>query len=378
MDWALDTSFVGMQMSKIPHDLTLCKLHTLLRERPLGDKAQKLIDHRRAQVIPIEDADVFFQSIQQNVQSIEEFSRPHPLSTEAAVASLKRYIAEPRYRIQLSDLIDQTIERVIELTSGEAFTAADAPNLTSESVTARFHSYEEVCSILLAMALTGSFWAEEEHYPVWQQALQRLGSRTPSSNQVFWFEELQRYPATLLLYALGLGAVEANRLHFLKHMLATTISRKHQNDMPAVQILSPSYWFLQDVQAIPILEEMYNINYAALSHRIQDTLRPHAERIIHDDNRYTLVFDKLEILMALSYAHHQDEYSPYRYQEPQGAFVYRYENTTNPILQEIGESLDTMQAESPFVTSGIFGETAAECGQGLATLKDLILKLHER
>ena len=38
MDWALDTSFVGMQMSKIPHDLTLCKLHTLLRERPLEEE----------------------------------------------------------------------------------------------------------------------------------------------------------------------------------------------------------------------------------------------------------------------------------------------------------------------------------------------------
>ena len=275
-----------------------------------SDKAQKLIDHRRAQVIPIEDADVFFQSIQQNVQSIEEFSRPHPLSTETAVASLKRYIAEPRYRIQLSDLIDQTVERVIELTSGEAFTTQNDPNLINESVViARLRGYEEACSTLLAMAVTGGFWAEEEHYPVWQRALQRLGSRTPSSDQVFWFEELQRYPATLLLYALGFSAVEANRLHFLKHILTTTIRREHQNDMPAVQILSPPYLFLQDERAIRVLEQMYG-PHAALSHRIQDTLRPHAERIIPDNNRYTLVFDKLEILMALSYAHHQGEYSP--------------------------------------------------------------------
>ena len=203
-----------------------------------GDKVQKLIDHRKAQVIPIEDADTFFQNVQQNVQSIEEFSRPHPLSTEAAVASLKRYIADPRYRIQLSDLIDQTVKRVIEVTSGEAFDMEGSPILTSESVTACVRGYEAACSTLLAMALTGGFWAEEEHYSAWQRALQRLGSRTLSSDRMLWLE-LQRYPATLLLYASGLGAVEADQLQFLKHLLATTVRGKRQEDVSAVQILPP-------------------------------------------------------------------------------------------------------------------------------------------
>ena len=94
-----------------------------------SDKAQQLISHRGAQVIPIEDADAFFRTVQQQVESIEEFSRPHPLSTEAAVASLKRYIPEPRYRIQLSDLIDNAVERVIEVISGEAFSAEDGPRV---------------------------------------------------------------------------------------------------------------------------------------------------------------------------------------------------------------------------------------------------------
>ena len=182
-----------------------------------GDKAQQLIRHRGAQVIPIEDADVFFQAVQQDVESIDEFSRPHPLSTEAAVASLKRYMSESRYRIPLSDLIDTAVERVVEAISGEAFAVADGPPLTSESVTARVRGYEAACATLLAMAPIGGCWAEEEHYRLWQRALERLGSQTSSGGTVQWLE-LQRYPATLLLYALGLGAVEADRLQFLKRM----------------------------------------------------------------------------------------------------------------------------------------------------------------
>ncbi len=338
-----------------------------------GDRAQKLIDQRQAQVIPIEDADTFFQSIQQNVESIEEFSRPHPLSTEAAVASLKRYIAEPRYRIQLSDLIDQTVERVIELTSGEAFAVEGGPTPTSESTTARVRSYDAACSTLLPMALTGGFWAEEEHYSVWQRALQRLGSRTSRGGLVLWLE-LQPYPATLLLYALGLGAVEANRLQFLKHILTVTLRGEYRpnEDLPAVQVLPPSCLFSRGGQEMQILEGM-DRRYAPLNDWIHDTLRSHAKSIIPDDNQYTLTFDKLEILMALSYAYHHKE-STYGDWTPPGAFGYRSDNRGR-IFQEIEESLSAMQSESPYVTSGIFGETAEECKQGLEGLKQFIPKL---
>ena len=335
-----------------------------------SDKAQQLISHRGAQVISIEDADAFFQTVQQQVESIEEFSRPHPLSTEAAVASLKRYIPEPRYRIQLSDLINNTVERVVEVTSGEAFSAEGGPEWTTESVTARVRGYETACSTLLAMALIGGHWAEEEHYSVWQRALERLDSTPSSSGSTLWLE-LQRYPATLLLYALGLGAVEAERLQFLRRMLTATLHREHQEDLPVVQVLPPSC-FSNAGPHMRILEGM-DRRHVPLNDWIYKTLRPFAERIISDNNRYTLVFDKLEILIALSYADYKDEWSEY-YWAPPGAFVHRYENRVQ-IIQEIRESLSVKRDESPFVTCGIFGETAEDCEQGLKALERFIPKL---
>ena len=138
--------------------------------REPGEEAAKLLNHRDAQVIPIEDADTFFQTVQQHVESIDRYSQPHPLSTEAAVASLKRYLSEPRFRIQLSDLVDGTVGRIVEVTSGEGFDMYN-PEPTTESVTARVRAYEAACSTLLAMATVGGFWAEEAHVPVWQRAL---------------------------------------------------------------------------------------------------------------------------------------------------------------------------------------------------------------
>lgn len=295
-------------------------------------------------------------------------AQDYPLSKEDAVELLKRYIDEPRYRIQLSDLIDNTVKQVVEATSGEAFSVEGAPKQTTKSVTECVRRYEATCSTLLVMATTGGRWAkeEEDYYRLWQQALERLGSIPSISN--FWIE-LRRYPATLLLYVLGLGAIKANRLRFLGRMLETTIHREYREDVAAMQILPPSCLFPHGGQQMEILEGM-DRSYLPLNNWIHETLWPYAKRIIHDKNQYTLVFDKLEILIALSFAYHKKK-SAAQYWVPLGVFGYRPENRAQ-ILQEIEESLSKKQGESPFVTCGIFGETVEDCEQGLAALKQFI------
>ena len=337
-----------------------------------SDKAKKLIRHRGAQVINVDDADAFFQTVHQCVASIEEFSRPHPLSIEAAVVSVKRYIAEPRYRIQYSDLVDEAVETVIQATSVEAFAMQGGPTPTGESITARVRGYEAASSTLMAMALVGGFWAEEEHYPLWQRALQRLGSKRSDSGNVLWLG-LQSYPATLLLYALGLGAVAASRLDFLQLMFAAKLRKDHREDVLAVQTLPPSCLFQGDGQVMRRLEGM-DKRHAPLNDWIHETLRSYAKCIIPDDKQFTLVFDKLEILMALSYIANDANGG---YWAPPGAFGYRFENSAR-VFQEIKESLSTQQAKSRFIKCAIFGDTVKDCEQSLAALEAFIAKLRWR
>ena len=339
----------------------------------LGDEAQKLVSHRGAQVIPIEDADTFFQAVQQHVASIDTFSTPHPLSTEAAVASLKRYISEPRYRIQLSDLIAKAVDQVVQATSGDAFAVHRASPWTTESVTKCVRSYEATCSTLLAMAMVGGFWAEEEHHPVWRRALERLGSTTTISDCLVQWNDLQRYPATLLLYALGLGAVATGRLQFLEHLLAIKLpnSRRYSGseprDLPAAQSLPPFWMFHQGGNEMQILEGM-DSTYVPLNVWIYKASWSHAQRIIPDINRYILAFDKLEILMALNSLAHDSQWLVL------GPFCYRKDNTRR-IMQEIEESLSTLGGGSQFVTCKIFGATATQCVQRMETMKQHISAL---
>ena len=104
-------------------------------------EAMRLIRHRDADVVSIDGADNFFQTLREYVEAVEEFSRPHPLSTEATVAAMKRYLSEHRYRIQLADLVDDAVRKIVERVSGEDF-SAKAAYPSGESFASRVQSVE--------------------------------------------------------------------------------------------------------------------------------------------------------------------------------------------------------------------------------------------
>ena len=330
----------------------------------LSDHAQKLIDHRQAQVIAIEDADSFFQVVQQNVESIEEFSKPHPLSVEAAVASLKRYLSEPKYEIRLADIIGETVENVVRETSGQSFDLYQ-PNPTTETVTARMHAYEAACSKLTAMAAVGGFWGKIEHSEIWQRALRRLCMDILVGGTVSWVN-LTRYPGTLLLYSLGLGAVEANRLDFLSRILSTPVHDRNQETLAAPLLLAPSRIF-DDPTTLRILQGMEQ-HYLPLNDWMYGVLRKTVQEIIPNDFQYERAFMKLEILIALNSA---IQPKPGWMGITDGAYMYRPEPSWQ-VLQELKASITEFHQESPFVRANLFGETAESCLQLVENLESWI------
>jgi hypothetical protein len=319
--------------------------------------AQQLIDHRGAQVVAIKDADSFFASVQQQVESLEEFARPHPLSTEAAVASLKRYLSEPKYRIQLHDLVTDEVMRVAHAVKTDKFSVS-TPVPDVASATARVREYEAASETLVAMAIQGGLWAEAEHYQIWTRSIALLAqSRTANGTVYDAWRGFEKYPATLLLYALGLGAVDSGRLKFLQVLLKQPVVREYREDKLVGDVLPPAFLFERD-NCAKLLEGRAD-RYAPLNDWLHDKLRPLLARVVISDAQYTYLFDKFEVLLALAHASRVDRASQW-YWPAVGAFGYRGDNRTR-ILKEIDESLAMRGADSPYVTSQLFGETAEEC-----------------
>lgn len=336
-----------------------------------SETAAKLIEHRAAQIVSIKDADTFFSTVQQHVQSLEQFSRPHPLSTEAAVASLKRYLSEPKYRIQLADLVGNEVERVMESTFGSKFVVQGDTTPDRESMTARVCAYEATCTTLLAMAIQAGYWGDKSHVQVWQRSVYTLSAGRSESGYNVWLD-LQRYPATLLMYALGLGAIETGKLDFLKDIFQTPISRVNRDDTPAIQLLPPFCLF--DKVETPRMLNGMDRRFAPLNDWLQAFYRPQMKRLIPNDDRYTLCFDKLEMLMCLSYAYFVKK-KPELFWGPPGCFGYRRDNQSR-ILDEINKSIEHNGDNSPFVKSKLFGQTADECKVWLSAFAEFLQRIN--
>lgn len=337
-----------------------------------GDAAQRLIEHRKAQLVVIDGADAFFEALRAQVEAIDKFSHPHPLSTEAAVNSLKRYMSEHRYRIQLMDLVEAEVRRVTEMLTGSEFAAHSVERPDSQSVTARIRSYEATCSTLVAMANVGGFWAEPEHHAVWRRALASIFPRGPKEGNVLWLD-LQKYPATLLLYALGLGAVEGGRLDLLADLFDTVVERNYNGDGIAVLELSPAGMFEHGQKQMQMLEGMER-HFVPLNDWLFSLFGSIARRTVTDEERYVVNFDRFEILVALSAGSKRE--GPWgNYWAPPGCFGYRYQNRER-ILSEIRQSLQDGSNESPYVKSGIFGSTREQCETEIGKLVSFLSELN--
>ena len=295
---------------------------------------------------------------------VEQASEPRPLSEESAVTSLKRFLAKPRYRIQLADLIDETVERVIEVTSGNDFDA-NHPRPTTETVTSRIRAYESACSTLIEMAMVGGRWAEKEHCETWRRALQRLYMVPHHNGKAEWLD-MQLYPGMLLLYALGLSTVEADRLAFLGQLFSVEVHRGINERVTVVQAFAP-YQRFEPGGPMNLLEGMENYQFP-LNEWMFNTLRQLTKEMIPVEGRYLYNFVKLEMLMSMNSVYRP---RPVWLGATRGIFLYYFE-TAEAVHQEITNSIADHRDESPFVRADIFGQTSEVCMQHIDDLQQWI------
>ena len=345
----------------------------------LSDEAKQIVSHRQAQVISIDSADDFFQNIRENVASLEEFSRPHPLSREAAIISLKRYIPEPRHRIRLADLIDDTTRAVINDASGQLFDVQNRPEFNTENLTARLRAYEGICSTIMSMGVIGARWAEDEHSKLWQGALQTLCEAPEGKGDNLW-SYLRYYPGMLLLYSLGIGALEAGNLSLLGDLFSTDVNLPGEHVQTAVQLLPPYSIFQPFDRGALVMQTLEGMDgrYYPLNDWLHETLREHTSDVIPSLSRHTMVFDRLEILLALNFAYRNEMMSDHEwYWAPAGSFAYRHQNQRQ-VIEEIEESLSTLGDDSPYVTFDLVGDFAVTGQQNVAKFKAFARKLRYR
>ena len=270
---------------------------------PPNEESRQLIALRRAVVVQITDADSLFAELVEKVNALREFDRPHPLSTELAVASLKQYVADPTQRIRLRDLVHRETERVRSLLTVERF-PVERVAVTTEEIGRRVRAYESSLETLTALLVNGCYFGEAEQARHWGTSIERLAVKEFGSGMDAWLS-LRLYPALLLLYASGVACVAAGKYRTLKDILFNAHVREGSQKEPVLVALSvhtvfaslpPQAWPGQENKITPLPNHLFRV------------LREAFRDLIPNDQEYEEVFDRFEYIFSLARACHFKDY----------------------------------------------------------------------
>lgn len=194
-----------------------------------GDGATELIAHRDSRIIPITDADSFMTRVRDRVQTLQRTHRQEPRSTELLVASVKRYLARPEYRIRLDDLFASETELFFSKLATPGYT--NHSNFSPEEFRKRVAFFEATTEPLSRMFVVLGRWGVGEEAALVADVIRSVCADADRDGAGFvpWIN-LRAYPAVLLLTAYGIGLARAERWDALHSILTTSVRRRNRED----------------------------------------------------------------------------------------------------------------------------------------------------
>ncbi|WP_273836945.1 SIR2 family protein [Halococcus sp. PRR34] len=257
----------------------------------LGEAAEELVEHRDGNVISIDGGDNFFHSLKERVQALEDAGPGAPLSKEVARERTKRYLAREERKIDLADLIGEETEHLRDrLIDPDRFDLH--VETEDEPVQERLNKYEKEVETLASIFCTCAYWGPEvpnTGKERMMKSLHRIASAQPdvSPRYKIW-KRLAGYPTTLLMYSLGIAAVEADNWNLLYDILIETEANPYSSNPKMMIMFAHPFFVSGELSSRESTQFLYN--------RLEDALRNPLRELIPDDQGYEQSFEELEML----------------------------------------------------------------------------------
>jgi hypothetical protein len=333
-----------------------------------SSRAQSLITHRQAAIIPISSADSFFDTLAEKVRSLAELDSPHPLNTKIAVATLKRYLPDPTAKIRLHDLIHETTETLYSTLHASTF------KKESETVQTLLNRYYSQTEPLLALIITGCYWGGDATYSRWIHVLRRIsGALAPLHSHDKTDHHL--FPSLLLVYGAGLAALASGNHALLAAVLTVPLHEsKGEPAQLGINVYPGTVLPKEAWQQLPGLEK----KYFPWSHYLSEKLRSRFHEYLPIEADYIRTFNRFEYLFGLIYADIW-QLEPYGggWWGPVGRFAWmdHLHDPQSPRLL-IEQELEKQGSSWPPLQAGLFGGSLERARNSKAQFDMFLRKLN--
>lgn len=319
----------------------------------LADKAKRLADMRKSEIIRIQSADVFFGDLAEKLLAISEFEQPHPLSSKTAIVTFKRYLEEEKYKIRLHDLVMQETNNLIEDISSKNYSTQQPPP-DGDELLRRLRQHETRSEILQAMFITGGYWGNQSTADLFVKSLERIADQKRQDGGYTAWVNLQLYPCSLLIFSAGLAALAKENYEMLAALLLKPQNKyAMRGKEPLILSIYPSAVMEQSVGwLLPNLDR----HHTPASDYFVDILSMPLKEYISEQNEFEDKFDRLEYLVGLSiidYGHQTLDY-PWG---PIGRFGWHRRRLNDGIISQVKNELEIEKDNWKPLKAGFFGSS---------------------
>jgi hypothetical protein len=281
--------------------------------------------------------------------------------TEEFLTRVKDLGGDPTKGPALRDVVAREASRAIDAMRGESF-AAKGIGFSNEELVRRVAAYEGLVDDLGRAAALLGYWSHTVDPRLLSWLVQRLANAVDRGEGLIQWLNLIRYPAVLIVYAGGLGAVIGGREGLLGPLLTRSIIRENDGLKPAATHLTSDHVLSGDLPDRLWLPERRR---TPMSDHLMEITRPWLEELEPDQIAFERAFDRYEFLAGLLMFDLTRGDSG-RGWGPIGRFQWR-SRYGGGITEEVGAELDANAVDWPLVRAGAFrgsGERAAESFRG--------------
>lgn len=286
-------------------------------------------------------------------------------SSAGLVGQAKDLIGDECLRLRLFDLVASEARQFCARVGGDDFSVATRWDITVFQE--RVANYErESADLLRVQALLGH-WATEPSSPCLTIAPARVVDHAAAQNGNTGWLALRWYPALLLLYAGGIGAVTSGNYQNLNRLLSTCVSwpGTRGDAQPFVKAVIEGIADVADgFKALP----GHDRDYVPRSEYLFAFLRQPLDSVLSIGSDYERVFDRFEMILTLEEAHQSARDGQDVGPAPLGRFAWKYGGHHN------GDPFSNLAKEAgrhgsawPPLLAGLFGGSY-----------DRFLTLHQR
>jgi hypothetical protein len=268
--------------------------------------------------------------------------------------TVKEYLSDPRFRIRLDDLASREIRAVAQALREPEFSTIAV--VTREDFVERLRNYESALARLNIVTMLVAKWGTAEHQSILERIIARLADGNEmAGGKVVWLG-LRWYPILLLMYGGGIAALSAHNYTSLATLFNTRLG-DHVSGKGTQEAIAATVSKILEVDRNEMFKKLpgYERNYVPRSEYLFKTIQPTIDDLLFLGRSYEEIFDRFEILYALTYADIEDRKGRHLWGPP-GRFGWKVsrgleDSPYSLLLEEAGRAGNAW----PPLRSGFFG-----------------------